>query len=466
MSRMPHSRSRRQRDRADATARILPWLDTYAPALTFAVAIALRLAYALESHGAATADVLLLDAEYYDREAREILAGDWWGGREVFIMSPLYPYFLAVVYGATGGSLAAARLAQHVIGALTCALLARAGTILAGPVAGLIAGLLGATYGLLVFAESTLENEFLVLFLNTCALWLLMEDDERGSAVLREGEPRARFSTVRAAAAGVCLGLSVIVRPNAALLAVPVAIWFALQTRRRRGPGAMRGALQRGACVAAAMLLPVCATGLRNYAVSGQWVWVTGTGGEVFFIGTLPEGGGGYAVPSFVRPHPDTEHEDFRRRASEASGRQLSFAESSSYWYEEGWNRIRSAPADYLGLLGLKLKAFLNHDEAPDNYDFGLARRHSRLLALLWPGIGLVLPLAVLGLVAAARPLDRWVCRSAFSPPICSTSCSSIKATVSACLPSRACSSSQAPLSPGSRISMKRAGPERFLRQR
>src|SRR5262249_27368747 len=155
-------------------------------------------------------DVLLLDAEYYDRKAREIAAGDWLSGREVFTMSPLYPYFLAAIYSVAGGSVAAARFRQHVLGGATCGRLARVGIRLAGPAAGVVSGMVAATYGLLVFSESTLENEFLVLFLNTLATWLLLNPDRTGW----------RWRTI---AAGSCLGASVLVRPNAMLLIIPVA---------------------------------------------------------------------------------------------------------------------------------------------------------------------------------------------------------------------------------------------------
>ncbi|MBI5365644.1 MAG: hypothetical protein HZA54_01295, partial [Planctomycetes bacterium] len=55
------------------------------------------------------------DAGYYDRWAQEIAAGDVWG-RRVFLLDPLYPYLLGLVYRLFGRDLVLARLLQAALG--------------------------------------------------------------------------------------------------------------------------------------------------------------------------------------------------------------------------------------------------------------------------------------------------------------------------------------------------------------
>lgn len=365
-------------------------LNRYGPAAIFVFALLLRVAYLLDVRTSPVFDVFLLDADYYDRMARTILSGDWSAGREIFTMSPLYPYFLACLYALTDQSVSLVKLIQHVLGAATCGLLCRIGIRLGGPVSGFIAGLFAATYGLFIFSEGTLENEFLVIFLNTAALRLLLEM-----------EP-AR--TVRCIAlAGMCIGLSVGIRPNAALLAIPAATWIMMHATTAKAR------LPRIAVLLLAMTVPVLPISIRNYYASGEWVWTTSTGGQLVYIGTLQDGGGGYAVPPFVEATPDSEHEDFRRQAEKDIGRPVRVSDVSDYWIRRAWERIRSDPAGHVRLLGKKCLAFCNIDEPADNYDYFLGHRYSRVLSLPLTGIGLVLPLAALGILIAATALRTWM---------------------------------------------------------
>ena len=127
------------------------------PALIVLLAMAVRLAYLIESSHSPLFDVFLSDADYYDQKARQILSGDWLAGREVFTMSPLYPYFLALLYRLTHLDFFWVKAIQHLIGALTAGLICRIGMILSGPATGLVAGGLAATYGLFLFADPAIR---------------------------------------------------------------------------------------------------------------------------------------------------------------------------------------------------------------------------------------------------------------------------------------------------------------------
>ncbi|OGH62597.1 MAG: hypothetical protein A3G34_13495 [Candidatus Lindowbacteria bacterium RIFCSPLOWO2_12_FULL_62_27] len=365
------------------------WLQRHGPAAVFVLALAIRMAYWFESRRSPLFDVFVLDADVYVRTARAILAGDWLAGQEVFSMSPLYPYILALFHALTGGSMPAVKAIQHVIGAATCALICRAGIRIAGPAAGMAGGLISAVYGIFIYSEGTLENEFLVLFLNTLALRLLLEVDRPDSVRI-------------ACLAGVAVGLSTDLRPNAALLTVPAVLWILRPSTGGRRP--VLCALSFGAAV----LLAVLPISVRNYAVSGEWIWTTASGGQLLYIGTLKDGGGGYSVPPFVAARPESEHRDFRRMAEQNLGRRISAGESSRYWARQAAREIAADPAGQMKLVAKKALAFWNADEPPDNSDYRYGRRLSRVLSLPLAGIGVVLPLAAIGFFLAVVSGRRW----------------------------------------------------------
>ncbi|MCI0589696.1 MAG: tetratricopeptide repeat protein, partial [Planctomycetes bacterium] len=127
-------------------------------------------------------------------------------------------------------------------------------------------------------------------------------------------------------------------------------------------------------------------------------------GGEVFYIGNGPYANGAYIVPPWVRSSPKYEHEDFRKKARELTGRDLSRAEASRFWWREGLKAILADPLRWIRLEARKALLFLNDHELPDNYSYGSFLRFSRVLPWL-PTFGPVLALACAGLAAAAtRP--------------------------------------------------------------
>src|SRR5437868_3447707 len=114
-----------------------------------------------------------MDARRYDEQARRIVA-EGWMPREVFYQAPLYPYVLAAVYAGTGGSRAAVRLLQVLLGAATAVLLAVAAARLFGEAAGRVAGVAAALYGPFVFYTPLLLKTTFTLFAEAAFLLLLI----------------------------------------------------------------------------------------------------------------------------------------------------------------------------------------------------------------------------------------------------------------------------------------------------
>jgi 4-amino-4-deoxy-L-arabinose transferase-like glycosyltransferase len=363
--------------------------NRYGPVLIFFIALLIRLAYLIDVVHLPIFDVFFLDPYYYDRQARQIVSGDWFSGTSAFTMSPYYPYFLAILYACSKGSVLFAKLIQHLLGAITCGLLCRIGIRLGGTFVGVICGLVSATYGLFIFSEGTLENEFLIVFLATLSLYLLLRSEDTGKII-------------NVILAGICVGLAAGIRANSILLIIPALFWIL------HGIKVDRYRILRAVCFLGFAILLMLPITIRNYIVSGDLIWSVSTGGEVFYIGTLQQGMGGYCAPPFIRPHPDSEHDDYQIKAEIESGRTLSPSEVSSYWYQQGIKNIKSSPSEYAGLLVKKFIAFCNRDEPPDNADLNFGRHYSRVLSLPLSSFIFIFPLSVLGILVSVKASKPW----------------------------------------------------------
>lgn len=345
-------------------------------------AAAVRLAWFLEFRTSPFWNFLHLDPLYYKEWAERIVAGDWIGHR-VFEMSPLYAYLLAAYIGIFGESFTLLRLMQFAVGAATAGLTCLLAGRLFGRWAGLAAGLLAALYGPFLFFEGQVMKEFLTPFLSCLALVVFY-----GAL-----DARGRRRLILLAAAGACIGVAALVRDNI-LVVLPCLGLYLVASRRGAG-------LKEACVMGAATMVVLLPVGIRNYAVSGDVVLTTSGGGEVFYIGNGPYANGAYIVPPWVRSSPKFEHEDFRKKARELTGRDLSRAEASHFWWREGLKTILSDPLHWAGLELRKAALFLNDYELPDNYSYGSFERFSRILPWL-PTFGVVLALGIVGIVATA----------------------------------------------------------------
>jgi 4-amino-4-deoxy-L-arabinose transferase-like glycosyltransferase len=205
-----------------------------------ALGLALRLAYALITrHG-----VLGVDEADYDQSARLAAEGHWlWftppynQAHPSLWKAPGYPVWTGLIYTVLGPGPTKAIVLQTLLGPLVILMTWLLARRLFGPRAAIVAAALAALYPHMWQWEASLHPEALALPL---ALGFYL-------AVLgRDPTPR------RAVAAGLLLGVSLLVRPTSlALLALPVAAWWAARgTRRGLGMAAVT------AVVAVAVVAP------------------------------------------------------------------------------------------------------------------------------------------------------------------------------------------------------------------
>lgn len=288
----------------------------YRVALLFVGAFCLRLGYALLDY-----PVLPQDTADYDEIALNVLAGEgfvsrtnWFGYEMRSWRPPLYPLFLALVYGVWGYSHLAVKVVQALIGAGTVILVWALARALRREAA-LLAGGLALVYGPLVTISAEVMSETLFCFFIALAAWLLIVAEGRRNYLLL---------------AGVTVGLAALTRP-VGLLWVPafalVAVW------RLRGEG-----VRRGLWVGVALLVVVLPWSARNGQVHGAWVPISTHGGFILARSNAFE-------PDWRRDKGWGITESFFRRIP-------SEIERDRHWYAQGRAFIKAHPGYYLRLVG------------------------------------------------------------------------------------------------------------------
>ncbi|HSM13739.1 MAG TPA: glycosyltransferase family 39 protein, partial [Thermoanaerobaculia bacterium] len=353
-------------------------------ALVLALAAALRLGHWLAVREEPFFAQLAMDSQEYDRWARTIAAGDWLG-TEPFFQAPLYPYVLAIVYRALGASPDVAYLLQILLAVAGLAAVAAVADRCLGPPHGVVAAMLGAWAGPLVFHDVQLLKESLAVATASFLLLALV---------------RARESPGSAAwlGAGALLGALVLLRENALLL-VPFLLPLAW---RRAAP---RRSLAHAGLLLVGLALPLAPVAARNAALGGGFLPTTFQGGVNVGIGNHAGADGTYVPVTPGRQIPALERAEPRRIAEAELGRELSGAEVSSFWLRRSLAWARGEPGAFLALQARKAGLYLSFYEWPDAVDYYWTKRISPALAAAWVETGALLVLALAGLVLARR---RW----------------------------------------------------------
>ena len=350
----------------------------------FALALAVRLLHLWQLRRSPFFSLLIGDALGYDAWAQRIAAGDWVGSG-VFYQAPLYPYTLGLLYALFGRDLASVRIAQAVLGAAACALIALAGRRLFGSRAGLAAGLLLALYAPAIFFDGLIQKATLDLVILCWLLWLV---------ALLSGEP----TRARCFWAGTALGCLALTRENAIAL-VPIFLFWLLWRRRHEAALPLAFVIGFGA-----VLAPVA---VRNLVVGGELHLTTAQLGPNLYIGNHEGATGTYASLRRGRGNVMYEQRDATTIAEAALGRTLGSADVSRYWRRRALDWISSHPGAWLGLTIRKFLLFWNVVETTDTEDLYSHSEWSLPLrlggAVLHFGV-----LAPLGLLGAWFTRDRW----------------------------------------------------------
>lgn len=238
------------------------------------VAFSLRLAWALVVESG-TRQSFTIDANFYDRVARELLQGEgylWHNGQPTAYFPPGYPLLLAAAYGVFGDSLIVAKLLNVVLGTLTCLLTYAVGRHAYGETVGLLAAALFAVFPGDIYSMSATLSEvpFACLLAGTLFAFLVWSRDP------------PQPSTWRWLLLGLVLGLASLVRGIALpFLAVFVAAWLPITGFRRE-------TLKRALLAALGLTLVVAPWAIRNHLVMGGPILLSTDGAYVLFNAHSP----------------------------------------------------------------------------------------------------------------------------------------------------------------------------------
>ena len=269
------------------------------------------------------------DGSGYHLLALNLLKGwglTWDGLVPTSIRMPGYPVFIALVYYLTEPDPIYVRLAQALIGSLTCIPVMAVARKLGGNLAAVLAGIGVAFHPLIIYLTGWIYSETVFLPLVWIGVWLLVES-------LSDGK------RLRAVLGGLCIGLAAYMRPEIIFFpaATVVGTWVLL-----RWPKERIVQLLIAGVTAAALVLPWT---IRNAVVHQTFVPLTTNTGGLLFGGNNPAATGGwhfdvpFILPGYTEVASDQE---YTRRAVE-------------------W--VRENPADFLALLPRKLVRFFSPAE-------------------------------------------------------------------------------------------------------
>jgi tetratricopeptide (TPR) repeat protein len=351
----------------------------------FALAFGVRLVYLYETSKNPTFNLPIIDSQTYDDLARSLLAGAEMGPK--FFWQPFfYPFFLYKLYSFCGGSIICAKLFQMALGAFTCVLTYRIGCKVSGQKTGVLAGIITACYGPLIFFEGELLATGWAAFFSAALVLAALKARE---------EKKLLYCLV----AGSIAGFSVITRPVFLPFIAAAMIWLVFRSYKE--PLSQKDILGKVLVLAAGFCIVTGAVAVQSLAATGRFSALPQSGGINLYIGNNPESEKMLAV----RPSQWQGLTKLPRRFTSTNKQQ-----DSEFFTARFRAYALKDPAAFLKGLGYKALQFASSREMPRNIDMYVFRKFSRLLSgLVWKfrgfgfPFGVMLPLGVIGLIGYWR---------------------------------------------------------------
>ncbi len=351
----------------------------------FAVAVLVRGVYLAESSDNPTFGYPIVDSSTYHEMAAE-LARNGQMDSGYFWQPFFYPFFLSVVYRLAGPSVLAAKLVQALLGGATCTLSYLLGRRVFSRAVGIAAGLIMAFYGPLIFFETELLAAGWAAFWAVTLCLLLL-----GAA----SQPTIK----RCLLLGLCTVLAIITRPTFLPFCAAALIWLAWRWARQvqfRRWALFTAAFATGFGIVAIPL------GVCFRRTTGRLTILPYSAGLNMYIGNNPNS----RQTLTIRPGWEWRQllEQPMREGLEGPW------DKQAYFMRQVRQYLMSDPAGFAAGIGRKTLQFVSSREIPRNIDPYLFARWSLVLSVLNPkaagfgfAFGLILPLALLGLMARWR---------------------------------------------------------------
>jgi len=368
-----------------ATDRLLPalwtraggWFDAHphwTATLLYLLAVVARAPYLASFRDPRLVRAPFMDEAFYHAEAWSILRGAP-PASDAYFMTPLYPWFLSVVFRIVGDGAVAPYAVQMAFASLVVPLTWWVGRQALRPQTAFVTAALLATFAPLAFFEALYLVEWSILLVLTAALACAVATSRR---------------CVWAVLTGIAIGIATLGRGTNALLLPIVAAWFWFD----RAPGPARPALCRAvACVlaCAVVLAPLVVRNLRH---AESPLFLTANLGFNLWVGNGPDANG-----IFVRtPGLDLQQDPLTMRYVQRHVRRpVTASETSVWWLARTREWVRAHPGRTLHLLAWKMMLFWNRQSIPQVEGFEAVALDSPLARPpFWRGFAF-LPLALVG---------------------------------------------------------------------
>lgn len=292
--------------------------------------------------------------------------------------APGYSFFVSALLWLFDGSLTAVRVVQAALSSICCVLTARIAARTLTPKAYLPAGLLQAVYAPLIYLDTAILAEPLLIFF---LVWSL-------DLVTSAGDRRSRWFL-----AGLTAGLASIVRPTGLAMLAAYVIVFLWNRREKSVSLRPLTTMLLGAALA---IVPVVA---QNWRVTGVPL-IQAYGGLNFYLGNTPSSDGA------ARARPG---EQWDRLEGEASRFGTTRNDQDRYFVQKTLGEIAADPLGYVGLLGNKVAWSIQNEELRDTHSYYFFREAFPVLRWL-PGFGVVFAIAIIALIFPSHFVaPRWL---------------------------------------------------------
>lgn len=354
-----------------------------------AIGLILRIVFIAETAGIPFFRHLVSDSKIYNDWALGIAGKGNWNSPGSFFMAPFYPYFMGIIYMIFGESITLVRVLQALISTANIFIIYLTGRRLINKNAGYIAASIAALYKLYIFYSGIILSETLQTFAVSLLVLLLVT----ASADLKDNKKHIS----KWIWAGVLLGVSAIFRANILLFLPFIAIWFLIIIKEN--PHIKNYAYKALLFFLLGTLIPILPVTLKNLVSGKEFVLLTSNGGINFYLGNNPDSPGVFQTPEEFDFSSDLSGQ---RYAEKITGRKLTPAEASSFWYKRGTDYISQDPGGAFLLTVKKFLLFWGGEENPQSFIMNpdyFSSNFSKVLQLPLTSFLFVSLLAIAGII-------------------------------------------------------------------
>lgn len=334
------------------------------------------------------------DEDYYHSWALQISSGHFARGAS-FFTTPLYAYFLALVYFLGSTDIDLIRLLNLLFGLGSILLVWLAAREFFNQRVATVAAILFGFCSAPIYYEWFPEKTALVLFLTAAAFYLVSRALNGHRLILW-------------LAAGIGVGIASLAHMLLFVM-VPAVVAHVVMNR----PAEKSALLKTLIVFFAGFLLGVMPATIHNYLQDGDFVLVSSSGGATFYIGNFSGNTTGeYTSPPFSSANSVNEDLDFKHEAERLTQRTMNPSEVSKFWLKQGLTEMKEHPRLSLMRIARRVQWTLSASEPTDTrtYEF-YQPRYQVLRAPFW-GFGLVSCLGILGFLLACGTRSRVVLTS------------------------------------------------------